>query len=105
MESEAAFLRANAISCSALSSSFTASFALNNPPTQSTISFPYTVSKVIPIVKAVCQENKEETTCFQTGVADFPSAFKALNSFLALLISSARIGKLLLIAEKNTLGP
>ena len=58
---------------------------------------------VTPSTKAVCQENKDDATCFHTGVAFCPLAIMASFSFLAALIESARIGRLFEMARKNVL--
>ena len=88
---------------SALATSLTAFSALNKLPIHFAISEPYADSNVIPITSAACQEKILPNNCFQTGIAVNPSAFIRLNSSLALLNSSANIGKLLEIARKNWL--
>ena len=54
---------------------------------------------------AVCQENIDFSTCFQTGVAFCPEAVRASYSFLAIASWSVKIGRLLEIAKKNICGP
>ena len=69
------------------------------------ISFPYTTVKVIAVAIAVCQENREESTCFHTGVAFFPAAVSASYSFRAEANASVNMGMLLEMARKNICGP
>ena len=60
---------------------------------------------VIAAAIAVCQENKDESNCFHTGVAFCPAAIKRSYSFLAEATTSVNIGILLLIARKKICGP
>ena len=56
---------------------------------------------VTPATSAVCQDNNDPATCFQTGTAFCPEAINSRFSLRTADIESAKIGKLLEIARKN----
>ena len=92
-------------SCWAFFKASTPSLALNSPFTQSTSSSPYMTSSMMPVVRAVCHENKEESICFHTGTPFCPDFTKLSYSTRALFTSSAKMGRLLEMARKNIWGP
>ena len=79
--------------------------ALKMSLVHSTISSPYITSNIIPVVNAVCHENREDNICFHTGVPFCPVFIRSSYSLRARATSSAKTGRLLLIAIKNICGP